>query len=315
MKGNVGKGKILVTGSTGFVGKGLVSYLRQRNYPLVCTSRFPAGGTIPLGEMGPETEWGQVLRGVDTVIHLASHAHAGKKGLPEYQRVNVQGTEKLARQAVDAGVRRFIYMSSVKVSGERTNGRPFAEQDHPGPEDAYGISKWQAEQVVESTASQKMEVVIVRPPLIYGAGVKGNFLRLLQFIERGIPLPFGAIHNKRSFCALDNLVSFIHSCMNNDSAAGETFFVSDDRDLSTVELIRKIAKHMNRPARLFPCSLTLLEASAELFRKRSSLDKICSSLQVDISKAKQVLNWQPVIGVDEAIEKTVAWYRKDAAAA
>lgn len=308
----VAKTKILITGSTGFVGSALVRYLGQRNYPLVCVSRFPARGAISIGELGPETDWRPVLRHVETIVHLASHAQNGSfAGL---QRVNVLGSEKLVRQAVATGTRRIVYLSSVKVHGERTNGRPLVEQDLPSPEDAYGISKWRAEQVIRAAASGKMEVVIVRPPLIYGGGVKGNFLRLLRIVEQGIPLPLKSIKNRRSFCALDNLLSFIHCCMESRPAAGQTFFVSDDLDLSVPELVKKIAEKMNRPSRLFPCPPRLLNGSASLFDKRIYFESLCNSLQVDITAAKEKLGWKPVIDVDRALGKTVAWYKSRHAA-
>jgi nucleoside-diphosphate-sugar epimerase len=216
------------------------------------------------------------------------------------------------------------YLSSIKVNGEHTGLRceesgyrkknekiRFSETDTPNPQDPYAVSKWEAEQLLHDIATETgMEVVIVRPPLVYGPGVKANFLRLLQFVEKGLPLPLASIRNKRSMVSLDNLVDFLICCLEHPAAAGEIFLISDGEDVSTPELIQRIASQIKRPARLFPVPVNLLKLVAKLTCKTAELDRLCGSLQVDISKAKKVLGWEPPFSVDQGLAKTVAWYTK-----
>ncbi len=262
--------------------------------------------------------WQQALAGVETIVHLAARVHvmrdAAADPLTEFRWVNVRGTLNLARQAAAAGVRRFVFLSSVKVNGEGTltpdsslgeRGRVYKESDPPAPQDAYGISKHEAELGLREIAAETgMGVVIIRSPLVYGPEVKANFQALMRAVAQGIPLPLGAIHNRRSLVALDNLVDFIRICIEHPAAVNETFLVSDGEDLSTTELIRRLARAMGRPARLIPVPTTVLIAGATLLGKRKMVARLCGSLQVDISKARARLNWSPPVTVDDALRVT-----------
>ena len=225
--------------------------------------------------------------------------------LAEYRRVNVEGTLNLARQAADAGVRRFIFISSVKVNGEQTPpGKPFGAEDRPVPEDAYGISKWEAEQGLQQLAAETgMELVVIRPPLVYGPGVKGNFAAMIRLVEKGIPLPLGAIHNQRTLVALDNLVDLIIRCIDHPAAANQVFLAGDGEDLSTTELLRRLGKAMGRPVRLLPVPESLLVLGATLLGKQAVARRLLGSLQVDISKARDLLGWEPPLSVDEGLRR------------
>jgi UDP-N-acetyl-alpha-D-quinovosamine dehydrogenase len=265
-----------------------------------------------IDELGGGTPWGDALTGCDAVVHMAARVHVMRDGsadpLTEYRKVNVLGTQALARQAAAAGVKRFILLSSIKVNGERTQpGRPFTAEDDPRPEDAYGVSKYEAECVLhEISAATGMDIVIIRPPLVYGPGVRANFRVLMNAVARGIPLPLGAIHNRRSLIALDTLVDFIITCLNHPAAANATFVVSDGEDLSTTDLIRRLARAMGRPARLVAVPAFLLRAVATLIGKRDMAQRLLGSLEVDISKARQLLKWSPPISVDEGLRRAVA---------
>lgn len=269
---------------------------------------------VAVGEIGPTTDWSTALRDVQVVVHLAARVHVmhdtNADPLAAYREVNTDGALNLASQAVAHGVRRFVYVSSIKVNGEETMpDRPFTEEDHPAPLNPYGISKLEAEQLLSDiAATTNMEVVIIRPSLVYGPQVKANFLRLLQIVNNGLPLPFASVRNKRSLIFLDNLIDFIMCCLTHPAASGETFFVSDGEDLSISELIRRIAFHMGRPARLLSVPEKLLQFGAKLTAKTAEIDRLCGSLQVDISKAKRILGWIPPISVDEGIKKTVEWF-------
>lgn len=323
---------ILITGATGFVGRALTIELHGRGYNVVGGVRrlslnLPATVRQQVVEnLSPDTDWFAALQDIDMIIHTAARVHIMQddedEPLAAFRQVNTAGTEHLAREAAKAGVRRFVYLSSIKVNGENTGLGPedsglskkneqihFSETDTPNPKDPYSVSKWEAEQLLHDIAVESgMEVVIIRPPLVYGPGVKANFLRLLQFAEKRIPLPFAGICNKRSLIALDNLVDFILCCLEHPAAAGETFLVSDGEDLSTPELIKRIAFHMGRSARLFPVPVTLMQLGAKLTGKTGEVDRLCGSLQVDISKAKRVLGWKPPFSVDEGLAKTVEWF-------
>ncbi|MFP4080718.1 MAG: UDP-glucose 4-epimerase family protein [Ectothiorhodospira sp.] len=250
------------------------------------------------------------MAGTDVVVHTAARAHvmadAITDPLSEYQRVNVDGTRALARQAAEQGVRRFVFISSVKVNGERTvPGAPFSSDDEPSPEDAYGVSKFEAEQALrEIGAETSMEVVIIRPPLVYGPGVKGNFASMMRWVKKGVPLPLGAVNNRRSLVALDNLVDLVTTCIDHPAANG-VFLVSDGEDLSTRDLLRRVGNAMGRPARLIPVPPRLLEAGAVILGKRDVARRLLGSLQVDISKTRDVLGWEPPISVDEGLRRAV----------
>ena len=264
-----------------------------------------------VGELGSSTDWTACLQGVGVVIHCAARAHVmqDETGDPllEYRRVNVQGTLALAEQAVKAGVRRFIYISSIKVNGERTASNiPFHAEDIPAPEDAYGISKLEAEQGLLALARNTgTEVVIIRPPLVYGPGVKGNFASMVSWVRKGMPLPLGAVHNKRSLVAVENLVDFIALCANPERsprAANEVFLISDGEDVSTTELLRKVASAYNVAPRLLPIPVLWIQTTARLLGKRAVADRLLGSLVVDSSKARDLLGWKPVVSMDEQLK-------------
>jgi nucleoside-diphosphate-sugar epimerase len=233
--------------------------------------------------------------------------------LAEFRRVNVEATANLARQAVAAGVRRFVYLSSIKVNGEFTEtGCPFTADDVPAPEDPYGVSKYEAEQLLRQIASDSgMEVVIIRPPLVYGPGVKANFESMMVWLFRGVPLPLGALsHNRRSLVALDNLVDLIVTCLNHPAAANETFLVSDGEDLSTVDLLKRMGAALGHPARLFHMPPPVLRLGAQLVNKPGIYQRLCGSLQLDIAKTKQLLGWVPPVSVNEGLLKAAQGFRR-----
>ena len=272
------------------------------------TGSIPEGAVLSLtGELGPETEWRPQVSGVDVVIHAAARVHvmreAARDPLVEYRRTNVAGTLTLANQAAAAGVKRFIFLSSIKVNGENTNaGRPFRPDDPPAPLDPYGISKYEAEEgLLRLAAETGMEVTVVRPVLVYGPAVKGNFLSMMKWISRGIPLPFGAVHNRRSLVALDNLVDLIATCVGHPAAAGRVLLVSDGDDQSTTSLLRRMASALNRPARLIPVPVAMLMMAARATHKADLAQRLCGSLQVEIATTRSVLGWSPPVSVDHAL--------------
>ena len=304
---------ILITGASGFVGCRLGSRLEAEGRNVRCAVRNPSPieNAVVVDDLGPDTQWNSALRDVNTVIHLAARVHVMRDTavdpFAEFRRVNVAGTLNLARQAVAAGVRRFIFISTVKVNGEETTfGRPFTSEDLASPQDAYGISKHEAEEGLRHLAEDTgLEVVIIRPPLVYGPGVKGNFHSMMRWINKGIPLPLGAIHNQRSLIALDNLVDFIVTCIDHPAAANQTFLVADGEDLSTTDLLRRVGQAMGKPARLIPVPMSVLKFGARLLGKQAMAQRLCGNLQVDISKAREVLGWSPPVSVDEGLKRAV----------
>ena len=305
--------RVLVTGSNGFVGRAMCQQLAARGVSFVPTTRREdqtAPGALVVGELAGDTDWSAALAGVDVVVHLASRVHVMRDNavdpLAEFRRVNTQGTLNLARQAAAAGVSRFVFVSTVKVNGE---GGPqsYTEDDRPAPQDAYARSKWEAEcGLREIAADTAMAVVIVRPPLVYGPGVQANFLSMMHWINRGVPLPLGAIHNQRSLVALDNLVDFLMTCITHPAAANQTFLVSDGEDLSTTQLLVRMAAALGRPARLLPVPEWMLKATASLLGKGEFAQRLCGSLRVDIAKARALLGWSPPLSVDEGLRRAAA---------
>lgn len=305
---------ILLTGATGFLGTRLAGEIaRKGGHGLTCAVRRAGsaryGTELVVNGLDAGTDWSDAVRNQNVVVHAAARAHVMKEGmadpLSEYRRVNVGGTIKLARQAAEAGVRRFVFISSIKVNGESTvAGNPFTAQDIPAPSDPYGISKMEAENGLSQIARDTgMELVVIRPPLVYGPGVKGNFASMIKMVEKGLPLPLGAVYNQRSLVSLDNLVDFIVTCIDHPAAANEVFLVGDGRDLSTTELLREVGKAMGVPARLIPVPAGVLMFTARVFGKKEVADRVLGSLQVDISKARRLLNWEPALSVEEGLRR------------
>ena len=323
---------ILVTGPDGFVGNEVCRELFRRG----CNVRGGQWQAAPLqedcqsivvGDIGPETDWRAALVGVDAVIHLAARVHIMKDAsvdpLAKFREVNVEGTRQLAESATAAGVKRFLFMSSIKVNGEETIPAPqgersrenlFTERDDPHPEDAYGVSKWEAEEVLREIETKSgMEVTILRSPLIYGPGVKANFLKLIRLVDKGIPLPFGCIQNRRSLLSLTNLADLICCCLEHPAAAGETFLVSDGEDVSTPELVRRIAYALGKPCRLLPIPEWMMRLGGVLTGKSVQIKRLCGSLQIDSSKVHRVLSWVPPCTMAEELAKTTKCYREEQA--
>jgi nucleoside-diphosphate-sugar epimerase len=303
---------ILVTGASGFVGSQLCNVLRDRGVSVVGAVRRSNGaGQIEMGTISSTTKWSDALEGRDVVIHLMARVHVMKEvsncPLTEFRAVNVNATLNLARQAAARGVKRFVFVSSVKVNGEATAEKPFTPFDVPFPRDAYSQSKLEAELALKELGfATGLEVVIVRPPLIYGPNVRANFLRLMQLVKLGVPLPLGAIQNRRSMVALDNLVDLLIVCGEHPAATGNTFMVSDDYDLSVSELVRMIACAMAKRAFLLPLPPGVIAGCAALFGKSEMARRLLGSLQVDIDYTKSMLGWKPVTSTQEAIKHTVA---------
>lgn len=309
---------ILLTGATGFVGGHLVPCLRAKGFDVRSAVRTtPAEGApsldvVSVGDLTTLPSLREALRDVSVVVHLAGRVHASRRTTDsgaEFRRANVDATRHLAVQAAARGVRRFVFLSTIKVNGESTAGHSFSESDTPSPHDAYGISKLEAERaLLEVASSTGLEVVILRPPLVYGPGVKANFLRLLWLVRRRIPLPFGNVHNRRSLVSVWNLCDLISVCCEHPAAAGETFLVSDQHDLSTPELIRALGDALGRPARLFACPLLLLRAPGRLLGRSDEVERLIGSLQVDSTKATEQLGWRPPVTVADGIARTCRWY-------
>ena len=312
---NLKSGFVLVTGAQGFVGLCLTVALVKLGYLVRGAVRgsfqFNEGQEmLSVGDINGDTAWSEALADVSVVIHLAARVHVMNEtaidALSAYRKVNVEGTLNLAKQAAKAGVKRFIFISSIKVNGEYSDlDKPFTEEDVANPQDAYGISKFEAEQGLLLIAQQTgMEVVIIRPPLIYGQGVKANFKSMLYFVKRGIPLPFGIINNKRSVVYLGNLISLIIRCIDHPEAANQVFLVSDGEDLSTTQLLTGCAKALGVKARLLPVPQKLIEFFANLLGKQDMAQRLCGNLQVDISKARHLLNWTPPVSVADGLIET-----------
>ncbi len=308
--------RVLVTGASGFVGSAVLKYLANQGHEVRGAYRHgvppsPTGvDGILVGDLRDTQDWQAALAGVSAVVHTAARVHIlndkSSDPLAEFRRVNVEGTANLARHAAAAGVRRFVFLSSIKVNGEYTvAGQSFTADDVTAPQDAYGISKHEAEQSLRRIADETgMEVVIVRSPLVYGPGVKANFAALMRWMARGLPLPLSTVtQNRRSLVALDNLVDLIVTCLDHPAAVHQTFLVSDGEDLSTADLLRRMGGAMGRTARLFYVPTACLKLAADLVNKPGIYQRLCGSLQLDITKTRQLLGWVPPVSVNEGLRR------------
>jgi nucleoside-diphosphate-sugar epimerase len=339
--------KVLVTGAGGFVGSAVCAQLQadglgvrgtyrkcaspETNPPTIYPSAT-APERVEVGDINAATQWGAALDGVDAVVHLAARVHSmddpAVDPMDAFREVNVAGTRRLAQAAAKAGVKRFVFISSIKVNGEQTvhlmterkhadaRGRPynsmFSERDEPAPEDSYGQSKHEAEIVLrEIEASSGMEVVILRPPLLYGPGVKANFLKLIKLVDKEIPLVLGGIQNQRSLLSLSNLAALISVCVSDARAAGHTFTVCDGEDVSTAELVRRIAAALGKKARLINLPEGLMRFAGKLTRRSAQVDRLCGSLVIDSSHAREVLDWNPPFTMEQELAKLAVWYRSE----
>jgi len=313
---------ILLTGATGFIGRALLSELVSNDINIIASVRQTTP-CIPenvkqyiISDLSEDTDWGRALRNIDVVIHTAARVHVMKEQtnnpLDQFRKVNTEATISLARQSAKAGVKRFIFLSSIKVNGEQTNkNQAFTAHDKFIPNDPYGLSKYEAEQGLLKLADETgMEVVIIRLPMVYGPGVKGNFQVLMKWVRKQWPLPFGAVDNQRSLLALDNAVSFIIHCLKHPKAANEVFLVSDDEDVSTTELLNKVAAAFELNIFLLPIPVSLMKFAAKMMGKGELASRLLGSLKIDISKAHQLLGWKPVITMDEQLKKIADDLRK-----
>ena len=308
--------KVLVTGASGFVGSAIVLKLCADN-------RYQVSGSVrkipenqptvarffKVPEIDANTDWGSVLSGVDTIIHTAARVHVlndkADDPLSQYREVNVEGTLNLARQAVNANVKRFVFISSIKVNGEFTlPGKPFTAADKANPSDPYSVSKWEAEVGLKQLATESgLEVVIIRPPLVYGPGVKANFQRMMRWISGGAPLPLGSIDNKRSLVGIDNLVDLIVTCIEHPAAANQIFMAADGQDCSTTEMLRAIGRAFGKPVRLYPCPVGLLLFLASLVGQKAVVQRLTRNLQLDISRARSLLGWEPPVSLEDGLRR------------
>lgn len=320
--------KILVTGASGFIGSNLCKTLSEygisargsvRNLNLISANTNIE--YVSIGNINLNTNWKNILIDVDCIIHCAARVHVMKEKkadlLEMYRSVNVDGTKQLAEQAAKAGVKRIIFLSSIKVNGECTDDlhrdinlsnykKIFAYNDIPNPIDSYALSKFQAEKMLGEISSRTgLEVVVVRLPLVYGNGAKGNLARLIKLVKLGIPLPLGMIDNQRSMIGIDNLVDLLIRCIDHPEASGKTFLASDGEDLSTPELIKLIASSMGKKTNLFPFPISMLKFLGSVFGKREEINRLVGSLRIDNSYTKKILNWTPTVSVEEGIRKMV----------
>ncbi|MGB9129548.1 MAG: SDR family oxidoreductase [Thiobacillus sp.] len=303
--------KVLVSGASGFVGRALCGHLHTHGHAAIPAVRRASGlaGEVVVGDMNGTNDWMAALDGCEAVVHLAARVHVMNDGAQDqlalYRATNTEATLNLARQAAQAGVRRFVFISTIKVNGEGRDA-PYRETDAPAPEDAYAISKWEAEQGLLRIAQDTgLELVILRPPLVYGPGVKANFLRLMQWVQKGWPLPLAAIRNRRSLLYLGNFVDAIRLCVEHPAAAGQTFLLDDGEAVSTPELIRAVAQAMERPARLLGVPVRVLEFMGALLGKRAAVARLTGSLWVDSSFIRSRLNWTPPYSMEAGLAATV----------
>jgi nucleoside-diphosphate-sugar epimerase len=311
--------RILVTGGSGFIGRAVCERMTSGEFDIIPVVRSPgkaasASNYIVVPDIRPDTAWQEHLKRVDLIIHTAARVHAvndeATDKLGGYRHTNVAGTLNLAQQASDAGVKRFVFLSSIKVNGDTTpHGKPFRADDQPDPGDAYGRSKYEAEVGLQQLSQASgMDVIIIRPPLVYGPGVKANFLAMMRWVHNGLPVPFGELENRRSLVALDNLIDLIKTCCVSPKAANRIFLVSDGEDISTTELLRRIGVALHKPARFLPLPPALLRTVAALTGKEGQVDRLLGSLQVDITETCRLLNWFPVVSMEATLHATARHY-------
>jgi len=304
---------ILITGATGFVGRGLIERLRSAGRPVRAAVRTGSGGdTVAIGDIGPDTDWSRALDGIDTVIHLAGRAHVMAREhdpLSHFRRVNVAGTRRLAEQAEQAGVRRFVLLSSVKAAADKTDEHALLEIDAANPRTPYGVSKLEGERALWDVA-RNMEPVVLRPPLVYGPGVKANFRSLLRLVDSGLPLPLGSVRNRRNVISRENLIDAIAVATTANGVVGKTFYLTEAPPLSTPALIRGLAKGLGRPARLIPFSPAVIAFFATLAGRREAADSLLGSLAINGSAFRAATGWQPPVAQQAAFDDVAAWYRR-----
>ena len=310
--------RVLVTGATGFVGVALCELLARRGYVVRAALRddrlMPPciSEKVVVGDMSPTTDWQEALRGVDAVLHIAARVHILRDAVANsglYMETNALGTQRLGKESAQAGIRRFAYLSSVKVNGEETTQHAYSADDDPHPRDAYGTSKWVGEKhIMEVAATTGMETVVVRSPLVYGPGVRANFLRLLRWVDREWPLPFGSIKNERSCVSIWNLCDLLVHVLEHPQAPSRTWMVSDGEDVSTPELISRLGKAMSRRVRLMPIPVGALRLLGGLIGRGAEIARLCNSLVVNIEPTCRELQWSPPVKMDEALARTVNWY-------
>jgi nucleoside-diphosphate-sugar epimerase len=311
--------RVLVTGANGFVGRELCATLQRRGFAVRAAVRdISKASALPdvatVGDIDAVTDWSGAVQNVDTVIHAAARAHILRDSPANaelYMRTNAEGTAALAAAASSAGVRRFILVSSIKVNGEATSASPFKASDTPNPQDEYGRSKLAAERALLEMDDPNMQRFVVRPPLVYGNGVRANFLRLVRMVDRGLPLPVGAVDNARSLVSVWNLADLLAHLVEAEARDSNVFLVSDGVDLSTPALIRQIAAALGRRARLPSVPVPLLRFAAAVFGKQDEVDRLCGSLRVDVAPTCRALKWTPPMPVEEGLARTISWYRRE----
>ena len=312
--------RVLVTGGDGFIGRHLRSSLSMSGIECRIAARTNSGGVgsdrFVVGELGPQTDWSAALEGVDVVVHLAARAHilreSAKDPRAEFMRVNAVATQQLANSAASAGVRRIVYISSIGVLGNSTDTEPFHADSSVRPHNAYAESKLAGELAAQASSSSSLSVVVVRLPLVYGSGVKANFLRLLRWVDRGWPIPLGAVSNKRSLLSVWNLCDLLRNVLDNPNAAGKPWLVADGEDLSTPDLIRRIGRAMHRRVLLPAVPQRALKLLGSITGKTAQLEQLCGSLVLDTKSTRDLLQWSPPFSLDESLERTVRWYLQDA---